>query len=121
MSKDIYYSRDGQFFNAESPSEFCLEPGDIYYQGESEEIKPIELIDKWAADSIIEGMSEALYEMVGESSLNSMSVTDESAMELQKLINEWVSTNIEISCYRIVNVKKITHGDGKESENEQRD
>jgi hypothetical protein len=106
--KEYYYSTDEEYFSSESVDELCLNDGDTYFRCEKEEVKGSALVSFYAAESIIEGMNELLYEEVGECAVDRLHVSDDAINELHQLLKDWADKNASISCWKAVNVQQFT-------------
>ena len=96
------YSTCGEVFNYEEP-EFDI--GDHYYSGDKVEVKPSSLLYS-AVPYMIDSMEEQLYERVGEVAEDAMSLSQEKRNELEKLIENFMDENVEISCYAVENIEE---------------
>lgn len=100
---DEVYSTCGEVFNYDQ-SDFDI--GDHYYSGKVLEIKPSELVHKWAVDTIVEQMEEQLYEMVGEVSCDNFSITDAAKSELHDFIKKFMDKNSKVTCYQVTDIEE---------------
>ena len=104
--KDIYYSTDGELFNADDLSELGLNDGDYYYQGERKDFKPSELVSEIVTTYVTESLDEGLAEEVGELADGNLHVSEEAESELLELIKAWADKHVRISCWGITSVEK---------------
>ena len=105
--KEYWYSTDEEWFSAESVEELGLEDGDTFYRCERQDMKGCELITGYMADSIIEQMQENLWEEVGESAGDRLSVSDQAVEKLHMLLRDWANKHAEINCWKAINVKEF--------------
>lgn len=105
----IYWSRDGETFDYSELAELIdghgLKEGDIVYFGDRKDHNP----KKWVnAASVIEMIGEASCEDAPEYAADYPDVTPEQVLELQALLEAWVSKLPAPTFYAIVNIKPYT-------------
>lgn len=100
---ETVYSLCGEVFNYTDIGLFEL--GDIFYSGTKREIKPETILYTYA-DKIEEDLEEALYEEVGEVSVDAVSFPVEAKEKLNNLIKDFIAKNVTVNCYAVDNVKE---------------
>jgi hypothetical protein len=104
--KDLYYSTDGELFNAEDVGALGLSDGDIYYQGERKDIKASALLSDIVVTYVLENLDEGLSEEVGDLANGNLHVSEEGESELLELIKAWADKHVQIGCWGITNVEQ---------------
>jgi len=106
QEKEIVYSRDGEvFYHNEDIIDEAIDEDCGYYTGEKHNIDVGNLVSNSAVDVIIDHMNDALYDIVGEVSIDALSITKEKQTELQKIIRQFMKENCSCSCWSVDNVQ----------------
>lgn len=99
------YSIDNETFNDDSLSDLIdgmddPQVGDTYYEADCVTLEPIEGINGYTVDSILENMDERIYDELGECYDNTCSnVPNEAKAELRGLLELWAMKHIDLSSY----------------------
>ena len=89
------YSTNDEDFNFQSAEEVfddlygegCLTVGQVYFEADCVQVAPSDII---SASSVIEEISNSLWDEVGEVAEDYPAVTKEAELELQKLLEDWL-------------------------------
>tara|TARA_R110000787_G_scaffold90783_5_gene191509 strand:- start:1769 stop:2104 length:336 start_codon:yes stop_codon:yes gene_type:complete len=97
------YSKCGEVFCDDYPE---YEVGYHYHRGTVQHIIPSKIMYEDVVDHIIERMEEAVYEECGEVACDAVSMAEDKQQELLAIIKNFVDENVNISCYKVVEVEE---------------
>jgi len=100
---DKVYSKCEEVFCDDYPD---YEVGDHYYSGTVQHLIPSKILYEGVVDHIIECMEDAVYEECGEVACDAVSMSEDKQQELLDIIKNFVDKNVEISCYKVVDVEE---------------
>ena len=111
--KTIVYSRDGEIFQEDEgliddarEDWIAGEPEyGGYYSGERRDIVVEDLVSDIVVEEILNGMDEALYDIVGEAAEDALYISDEKKEELRNIITNFISENCSCRCWAVDDVK----------------
>lgn len=107
MLKTVY-SLDSYIFTYEELSDLShlnLSIGDKIYSGTPIKPKPLDLINHTA---VIDYIEHSAWDIADEFSENSISnISDEAKKELDELLSQWITKNINIDFFTIYDIKPL--------------
>ena len=110
---EMVYSRDGETYY--EPGDFIdvygdeLEPGEVVHEGERVTKPAGAYLGGSVVDRIVEDMSENAFEEVGECIPDDWpSVDQKKCDELQKLVSDWLDTNVPVPFWSVRNARELT-------------
>ena len=111
--KTIVYSRDGEIFQEDEgliddarEDWIAGEPEyGGYYSGERRDIVVEDLVSDIVVEEILNGMDEALYDIVGEAAEDALYISDEKKEELRNIITNFIGENCSCRCWAVDDVK----------------